>query len=276
MKPILLSLTLAVTALSAQASVIITYAEDPNSLNSSLAGTDVFDFNSLKQGVNKKTEWKGVGTFDQLFVKSADVYGGALDASNPKGTNYSLQGAGTKVLSSTLSLNEASSYFGLWWSAGDSQNVLDFYLGDKLVSQFTTASLMKPLPDSYDGNPKDRSINSSEPYAFINFFGDETTSWDRIVLSNTGSSGFESDNYTSRVEAWDPLVDGALPGVPVVIVSGKETKAITAESLEGTRWSLDKTSVGAVPGAPAPPVLLLAAFAAVAVVRMGKSKHVTA
>jgi len=265
--------TLFAAALSAEAAVVITFAEDPNSLNSSLSGTDVFDFNKLKEGTNKKVDWTGVGTFDQLFIKSADAYGGAMDKSNPKGTQYSLQGAGTKVLSSTLSLKEASSYFGMWWSAGDSQNVLDFYLGDKLVSQFTTASLMEPLPEAYDGNPKDRTINASEPYAFINFFGDEFTSWDRIVLKNTGSSGFESDNYTSRVEAWDPLVDGALPGVPVAIVSGKETKQVTVESLEGTRWNIGKTSVGNVPGAPAPPWLLLIAFAAVTYARMSKSQN---
>lgn len=262
-------LAFSVLAFSAKAAVVITYAEDPQSLNSSLGGTEVFDFNSLKQGVNKNVNWSGVGSFDQLYVKSADAYGGAPDATHPKGTNYSLQGAGTPVLSSTLSLEEASSYFGMWWSAGDSQNVLKFYLGDSLVSQFTTASLMDPLPASYDGNPINRRINPSEPYAFINFFGDEATSWDRIVLTNTQGSGFESDNYTSRVDAWDPLVDGALPGVPVALVSGKVTTLVTASSLEGSRWSLDKSSVGAVPGAPVPPWTLLGAFAVVIIMRRG-------
>lgn len=245
---------------SASAAVVITYAEKPDAVNSTLVGTDVFGFDSLKTGAQSDVVWKGVGTFDQLFVKSADAYGGAPSDSAPKGSFYSLQGAGTKVLSSTLTLDEASSYFGLWWSAGDAQNVLRFYNKDALVAEFTTASLLAPLPGEYDGNPIDRSINRGEPYAFINFFGDAETSWDRIVLTNDGRSGFESDNYTTRVEAWDPLVDGALPGVPVAIVSGKDTKLVTKDDLKGTLWA-------AAPAAPLPPLPLLVAFGTLALAR---------
>lgn len=90
------------------------------------------------------------------------------------------------------------------------------------------------------------------------------------MLTNNASSGFESDNYTTRVSAWNPLVDGALPGVPVAIVSGEKTTSVTTASLEGTRWSLDESSVGAIPGAPVPPWTLLAAFAAVIVARGSK------
>lgn len=267
MKKLLCSFALLTVPLATQASVIITYAEDPNETISSLGGTQVFDFNNLSTGRNRNVVWDGVGTFNQLYIKSADAYGGAADALNPKGSLYSLQGAGTSVLSSTLKLESPSSYFGMWWSAGDAKNVLEFYNGDTLMGRFTTASLMEPLPASYDGNPINRSINRGEPYGFINFFGDETTVWDRIVLTNDGSSGFESDNYTTRVAAWDPLVDGALPGVPVAIVEGKTTTAITEEKIADTRWSLDETSVAAIPGAPAPPWWLLVAFAAIMIAR---------
>ncbi|MBK8040794.1 MAG: hypothetical protein IPK22_27230 [Verrucomicrobiaceae bacterium] len=270
MKKLLLSITLAAVAQASYASVIITFAEDPNANLSSLSGTQVFNFNTTATGKNANVGWQGVGTFDQLFVKNADAYGGAADALNPKGSRYSLQGAGSGVLSSTLKLDTESSYFGMWWSAGDARNVLEFYNGDTLMGRFTTANLMDPLPASYDGNPINRSINRGEPYGFINFFGDEKTAWDRIVLTNDGSSGFESDNYTSRVAAWNPLVDGALPGVPVAIVDGGKTVSVTEASLEGTRWTLDESSVGAIPGAPVPPWSLLAAFAAVFVARHSK------
>jgi hypothetical protein len=263
MKKLVCSLTLAALTQVSQAGVIITYAEDPNANLSTLAGTEVFNFNSTRTGISSNVSWKGVGTFDQLYVKYADAYGGAADALNPKGSLYSLQGAGSGVQASTLKLNTDSSYFGMWWSAGDARNVLEFYNGDTLLGRFTTSNLMAPLPASYDGNPINRSINRGEPYGFINFFADETTAWDRIVLTNDGSSGFESDNYTSRIKAWNPLVDGALPGVPVAIVEGGKTTSVTTASLEGTRWSLDETSVAAIPGAPIPPWTLLAAFAAV-------------
>jgi hypothetical protein len=270
MKKLLYSIALAALTQASQAGVIITYAEDPAANLSSLSGTQVFNFNTTATGKSSNVGWKGVGTFDQLFVKNADAYGGAADAQNPKGSLYSLQGAGSGVLASTLKLDTDSSYFGMWWSAGDARNVLEFYNGDTLMGRFTTASLMDPLPASYDGNPLNRSVNRGEPYGFINFFGDEKTSWDRIVLTNNASSGFESDNYTTRVSAWNPLVDGALPGVPVAIVSGEKTTSVTTASLEGTRWSLDESSVGAIPGAPVPPWTLLAAFAAVIVARGSK------
>lgn len=262
---ILLALTFAV--FPARADLIVTYAEDPNLTVSSLTGTQVFDFNSMKIGTNTNVVWEGVGTFDQLYIKRADAYGGAADATNPKGSLYSVQGAGTPVTSTTLQLDIASSYFGMWWSAGDPRNVLTFYSGDTLVGSFTTSSLLNPLPSSYYGNPLNRTTNAGEPYAFINFYGDETTSWDRIVLTNDGRSGFESDNYTSRVAAWKPEDDGALAGVPVAIVSGTTTTAVTTESLAETRWVLDETSIASVPAAPAPPFVLVAAFAAVFAVR---------
>lgn len=254
-------------ALPASASVVITYAEDANAYQSSLSGTSIFDFNNLSTGTNTNVEWSGVGTFDKLYIKKSDAYGGAPDAANPNGSKYSLQGAGVPVLTSSLFLAQDSSYFGMWWSAGDARNVLSFYDGDNLVSRFTTASLMQPLPASYDGNPMNRRVNSGEPYAFINFFGDENTTWDRIVLTNDGSSGFESDNYTSRAAAWDPAKDGALPGVPVALVSGTTTTYVTPKDLITTRWSLDATTVAKAPGAPVPPWSLLLAFSAVFLAR---------
>jgi len=258
--PLITFILASCAAISSHAAVIVTYAEDPAAMNSSLSGTQVFDFNTTAIGRTTNVSWSGVGTFDQLYVKAADAYGGATDATHPNGTRYSLQGAGTSVLTSTLQLNQASSYFGMWWSAGDAKNVLDFYLGNTLIGEFTTASLMNPLPAEYDGNPKNRGINSGEPYAFINFLGDSNTAWDRIVLRNNGSSGFESDNYTSRKTAWNPSVDGALPGVPVSLVSGTKTTSVTKTSLAGTTWAR-------VPGAPAPPLPLLIAFGVVLVAR---------
>jgi len=262
-----LPVILLLATLPATASTLITYAEDPGSYRSTLKGTDVFDFNGLSTGKNKNVVWAGVGTFDQLNIMNADAYGGAADAANPTGSRYSVQGVGSKVLSSTLFLATDSAYFGMWWSAGDARNVLSFYNGDDLVSRFTTSSLMQPLPDAYDGNPLNRKINSGEPYAFINFFGDEKTSWNRIVLNNDGSSGFESDNYTTRVAAWSPATDGAISGIVVAKVTGTTTTRVTAADLTKTRWSLNETTVAKAPGAPAPPWVLLLAFGAAFIIR---------
>ena len=260
---VILCLALA-SATTAKAAVIVTYAESAGAENSTLKGTSVYDFNTNPLGKSTNVSWSGVGTFDQLYVLNPDQYGGAIDASHPTGTRYSVQGVGTSVINSTLALSHDSSYFGMWWSAGDAKNVLDFYKGNSLLAEFTTSNLLSALPSSYDGNPRNRSLDRSEPFAFINFFGGENTSWDRIVFRNNGSSGFESDNYTTRAMGWNVKTDGALPGVPVAMVSGTTATQISAASLKGTRWA-------AVPGAPAPPALLLCAFGIAVIARGGRA-----
>ena len=88
---------------------------------------------------------------------------------------------------------------------------------------------------------------------------------DTIVLTNAQRSGFESDNYTSRVAAWDPLVDGELPGNPVAIIDGANEVTVTDTDLTGSTF--DSSAVASVPGAPAPPAVLLLAFGATFLLR---------
>lgn len=259
--------------------MLITTSEGVGAFNSSLSGTSVETFDNLS-GVNKNVVWKGVGTFDQLNVIKADVYGGAPSATSPKGTNYAVEGLGV-IKQTTLSLDQASSYFGLYWSAGDAANQLKFYNGNQLVADFTTANLMNLLPKSYYGNPittgPNAGKNKGEPYGFINFFGDANTTWDKIVFTNTSNSGFEADNYTSRVEGWNPAEDGKLPGTPVVAVQSKGGEQ-TVSKIASVTTAKDNSLVvkvvnaksgvasmlsfaPAAPAAPAPPIEVMAAFA---------------
>lgn len=227
-----IGLLAALGASQAQATVVVTYAEQAGALNSSFINATTFDFNNLSTGVQKNVVWNGVGVFDQLNVLKADQYGGALN------TKYSVQGVGSSVKATTFNLNTPSSYFGLWWSAGDSTNILDFYSGPNgtgtLLAEFTTANLIKTLPKAYFGNPNAGSNfgkNATEAYAFINFFGTPDTAWASVVLRNSTSSGFESDNYSSRVAAWVPAVDGPMPGIVLEsIVGTKETLAQAPEA----------------------------------------------
>ena len=124
------------------------------------------------------------------------------------------------------------------------------------MAEFTTANLMNLLPKDYYGNPLDRRMNPGEPYGFINFYGDSSTSWDQIVFSNTSSSGFESDNYTSREKAWSASEDGAIAGRPVAVVEGTK---VTKLDVLPDRWQ--------APAAPIPPVFALIAFDLVAILR---------
>jgi hypothetical protein len=216
-----------------QANVIVTYAEDSGSVSTSLKGTSGYDFNSLPLGTNTNVTWNGVGTFDQLYIKSADVYGGA------NGSSYSVQGVGSSVSQTILNLNSPSAYLGFWWSAGDSANVVKFYSGlngtGTLIAEFTTDSLLKVLASqsSYYGNPNTgysySNGDSGEPFAYLNFFAMDGTDWSSIVFTNNSGSGFESDNYASRVEAYNAATDGPMPGVAFESIDGTSVVALAPE-----------------------------------------------
>ncbi len=228
--------SLASTAPSTEAALIVTYAEDANAVQSTLANTSVFSFNNLPTNVRSTgVEWTGVGTFDALYIQNADSYGGAVDPGFVNGSPYSVQsnsiGGGNAVAATTLSLNSDHAYFGLWWSAGDPNNVLGFYDGGSLVAEFTTATLLNVIASQpeYKGNPRNRSLNAGESYAFINFFGTEGVTWDRIVLTNNAGSGFESDNYTDRAAPWTPA-EGPMPGRPLAQITGTNVVALPEPS----------------------------------------------
>jgi len=226
-----------VAASMAQATVIVTYAENPGAMQSSFINANTYDFNSLSTGVHTNVVWTGTdatgaavttGTFNQVYIKSADQYGGANN------TNYSVQGVGSSVSTTILNLSSASSYFGLWWSAGDASNVLDFYSGangtGNLIAEFTTANLLKVLGKAYDGNPNtgtNAGKDASEPFAFLNFFATTDNAWASVVFRNSSSSGFEADNVASRVAAYDGTTDGAMPGVVFEAINGTQQTLVS-------------------------------------------------
>jgi hypothetical protein len=140
-----LAKTLILLILSSQVSygqsTLVTIAEDPFATTSSLSNTNEFNFNDLETGFNYNLAWDNVGSFDQVYVRSANKYGGAIDENTGLGSNYSYVKNAYNIQNSTLTLDTPSSYFGMWWSAGDSSNLLTFYNDDQIVSQYSTASM---------------------------------------------------------------------------------------------------------------------------------------
>jgi hypothetical protein len=259
---LLFSTFLLTQELSAQ-STLVTIAEDSSATSSSLINSQEFNFNDLADGFNTNVSWDGVGSFDNLFIADANVWGGAVDDQTGQGSQFSWQGNNWANVS-TLSLNEKSSYFGFWWSAGDPNNQLTFYNDDEVVAQYTTQSMFGDLnlSQEYYGNPLTGG-NQGEPYAFINFFGDAETSWDKIELTQNGGGGFESDNYTTRIESFNPEIDSVESlGTVVAQVTGTETQEVEAPT-ETWVWGFEENA----PGAPAPPVFALLIFAAAAVLK---------
>lgn len=208
----------------------VTYS-GPTVQTSSVADTIVFNFDNpslLTWATSEQNKWlneiagsTGIGTFSNVSFYNADVYGGA-------------GATGNYVIEATLTLNTPASYFGLWWSAGNGGNQLDFYQSGNLVASFTS-DILNSLSAEYNGNPNPGQYykeNSGEKYAFVNFFGSNGFTFDQIISSG---GGFENDNWTIRNPAYgsalystteNPVV---LPGTYVATLSN-DPHSVTVNS----------------------------------------------
>lgn len=228
--------------------ILLTYAEDPGRQISSLQNTSYITFDNLPNPDGSLT-WAGVGTYDDVAIINANKYGGA-DGTGKYLVQSTSVPPGGAVPTTTLTLNTPSSYFGLWWSAGDPANRLTFYNGASLVADFTTATLVNVLPNSYKGNPTTPFLdqNPGEKYAFFNIYGQDGATWDKIIFGNANPSGFESDNHTTRVEAWGTLPgeSGPEPGVAVMKVEGTNVNTNVVAVPETSTWVMGFLALGAV------------------------------
>ena len=159
-------------------------------------GTNNFDANNYIKGVytaNGDTNWSR---------SAANQYGGANGtAAYPELFGNTSPGDAYVIRLSTSASIPGVNYFGIWISALDASNDLQFYSGGKLLYSFGATDLQTALgtcsaSNAYCGNPTTpfKGQNSSEAYAYVNFF-DTVGYFDTVVLYNTTSSGFESSNH---------------------------------------------------------------------------------
>ena len=212
-------------------SMVVTY-EVAGVMTSPVLSSYTYDFNSIGTGSKSNiswTGWGGTGTFSSVKVNPPDQYGGANNS------NYAFSSDSTQT---TLALSTRVSYFGIWWSAGDSGNILDFYSGATKIFTFTS-SVLDGLSTSYNGNPNSafRGQNSAQKYAYINFFVQSGEQIDKVIARG---SNFESDNGTLRDPAYGLVVgDGAtLPGTAVaqynVNDAGSQTTVTDVSQINNT------------------------------------------
>jgi hypothetical protein len=179
------------------------------------------------------------GTYNNVQIASYGTYGGAGGAGNfavaPQYTSYAL----------TLDANPADfkdgvTYFGYWLSALDAGNYVTFYDGSTRLFTFDPADVIAAVNASADsgeyyGNPNynandpnyGQGNDGGEPYIFLNFYATGGTQFTKVVFSQLGSGGYESDNdtvgeWTSMSGTTVPLTHSAnsnpalppVPGVP--------------------------------------------------------------
>ena len=160
-------------------------------------GTSNFDANNYIRGVytaNGDTKWT---------KSAANQYGGT----NGTGAFPSLTGSAAAPTSAYLVRLSTSAnipgvnYFGIWISALDAGNSLQFYSNGQLLYSFGATDLQAAIgacntSNAYCGNPTTpfKGQNSTEVYAYVNFF-DTVGYFDTVVLYQTSTSGFESSNH---------------------------------------------------------------------------------
>jgi hypothetical protein len=111
----------------------------------------------------------------------------------------------------TLSLSAGVNYFGLWFSALDAGNLLQFYNNNTLVYSFTPADFIQLVGScpggKFCGNPNSQFLNadSTQQFAYLNLY-DQTGTFNKIVFSETipADGGFESDNQAVAMLSTTP------------------------------------------------------------------------
>lgn len=205
MRTMLLGLCLVTGFSTLSASIIIT-AEAPGVQATTMPGTITENFNSLTPGALGAFV-SPIGTYSSgAEIVAPNAYGGADQ------TNYIAVGAQSGTTSYTLTFDGLQSYFGLYWSAADANNVLEFFDGGTMVGDFTTATALGPLSSAYLGNPN-TGADPGEKFAFLNFNSTSpSTDFTSVEFLNSLGTGFESDNHTILAPTPEPSEYGFLLG----------------------------------------------------------------
>jgi hypothetical protein len=166
--------------------------------------TETFD--GITTGYHGSSFSTNVGTFDSALIMNPDIYGGAGGTGHYFDVDHNRDGSAqaANYTASTLTLNGSQRYLGLWWSAGDASNVLEFYSHGQLLETLTTQDVKNftaANQEAYYGNPNTGNSKATrqdnwEPFAYLNFFANQGFSFDQVKFTNNSGTGFEADNFT--------------------------------------------------------------------------------
>ena len=185
----------AMLGVPATAAVVVTI-ENPGVSNTTQTGFSelgVETFDNRATGVNQSftSDFGGTsyeGDYTGVQVWDNGNWGGVNN------TNYAVAlGANTSY---TIQLNKSANYFGYYQLAlSGGNNDLEFWSGDSLVAALSYGDILSYMTPGHLGSPYSGQTQS-EYFGFLNFNFTNGDSYDRVVFSNTGSDGFESDNHT--------------------------------------------------------------------------------
>lgn len=235
--------------------ITVSLESEKSGLQSSTSGFDfvgveTFEGRATGTGKSFTTDFGGSSVFSGVYknvqVNTNDQYGGA-GGTGQYAVSFKSQGAYALDLSTTQP--KGVTYFGFWLSALDKNNNVSFFQGKKQLFTFSAADAKAfidglPKSSSYYGNPNTayQGKNTGEPYAFLNFYAKPGTSFDKVVFSQSGGGGYESDNHT--VGVWNKMSGTIIPAPGIVPEPQNWAMLIAGFSLVGVslrRRSLRRT-----------------------------------
>jgi hypothetical protein len=160
-------------------------------------GSDASYTSNFSSGTGTASAYAGV--YSPVQVNSADQYGGA----GGNGNYDVVFGASNSLTITNNTTGGGVNYFGLWISAADAGNELQFFdSSNNLIFTYSAQDMINALGscangnagNAYCGNPSDYDADSGELFAYVNFF-DTLGTISKIVFTQNGGGGFESDNH---------------------------------------------------------------------------------
>jgi len=195
----------ALMAGSAQAGVTVTY-EAPGVTNSTVTfdgggGVETFDSRATGAG-GFNSDFGGNGVISGVYSGATQVLSGS-QYGGQGGSNYAVTFSSSGYsLALTSTQNAAGvTYFGYYLPALDGGNVLELWSGASKIFTFSQQTVLNAVSGNaaYFGKPDApyQGQNSGQPYVFVNFFGTDGTTFDKVVFRESPEvGGYESDNHT--------------------------------------------------------------------------------
>ncbi len=148
--------------------------------------------------------YTGANTNNARIV--ADEWAPTFASPRDNKSKYLTAFAGTNV---QIDLDTTHNYFGINWGSAHDGNVFAFYNGDSLVQKFvyygdnrTFAADTKTTNVASALEAYGTVGNGGQYNAYFNFFADSSDDiFNKIVISQLGGGGFETDNHTFQAGA---------------------------------------------------------------------------
>ncbi|MEO1298286.1 MAG: PEP-CTERM sorting domain-containing protein [Cyanobacteria bacterium J06636_16] len=149
---------------------------------------------------NAGIQYSTVGQTTNNARITKNVWAPSYDQARDNKSAYSQVFAGTNL---QIDLDETHNYFGINWGSAHNGNEFSFYNGENLVQKFVYFNDGRTFDDGKTVNVAStlqeyNTVGHGNQYnAYFNFFSEsENDIFNRIVISQKGGGGFETDNHT--------------------------------------------------------------------------------